>query len=172
MSHLAKIFEPWGGNAEALAADIGENAVTVRAWRNRGSIHSDHWPKIIRAAFDKHGAQLRFEDFVPPEVIADLPRHVAGASGGTRATSPTKAPAIIGAEAAGCGQADDSAPELALSGAPDIFGDDIREGQGADSPGPFSPAPSSGASHSTFSLTDARPNMPAASAACSTGSRA
>jgi hypothetical protein len=73
MSHLDKIFDVWAGNAESMAADIGESGVTVRQWRNRGSIHSDHWPKIITAAWDKRGTLLRLEDFVPPDIVAQLP---------------------------------------------------------------------------------------------------
>ena len=67
MSHLAPIYEPWGGNAELMAAEIGEKPVTVRQWRNRGSIPPRYWPKIIAAAKDKRGAALALGAFIPPE---------------------------------------------------------------------------------------------------------
>ena len=66
MSHLKPIYDVWSGNAEALAADIGEQGVTVRQWRNRGSIPSRYWPKIIEAAAAK-GVALEWHQFVAPE---------------------------------------------------------------------------------------------------------
>ncbi len=65
MSHLKPIYDVWDGNAEALAADIGEQGVTVRQWRNRGNIPARYWPKIIRAAAAK-GTDLEWEQFVAP----------------------------------------------------------------------------------------------------------
>jgi hypothetical protein len=69
MSSLAPIYEPWGGNAEAMAADIGEKPVTVRQWRNRGSIPPLYWRKIITAA-EARGARLTLDQFVPERAAA------------------------------------------------------------------------------------------------------
>ena len=69
MSHLNPIYEVWGGNAEALAADIQEQGVTVRQWRNRNSIPPKYWPKIIKAASVK-GKHLEWRQFVAPEKAA------------------------------------------------------------------------------------------------------
>lgn len=66
MSHLKPIYDVWDGNAEALAADIGEQGVTVRQWRNRGNIPPRYWAKIIKAAADK-GQSLELHQFVAPE---------------------------------------------------------------------------------------------------------
>lgn len=63
MSHLRQIYDIWSGNAEALAADIGELGVTVRQWRNRGNIPAKYWPKIITAAQTK-GAELTLDQFI------------------------------------------------------------------------------------------------------------
>lgn len=69
MSHLASIYAPWGGNAEAMASDIGENPVTVRQWRNRGNIPTRYWRKIIAAAADR-GETITVERFVPDQAAA------------------------------------------------------------------------------------------------------
>jgi len=61
MSQVAPIYAPWGGNAEAMAADIGEKPVTVRQWRNRGSIPPQYWRKIVAAA-SARGAVLSLDD--------------------------------------------------------------------------------------------------------------
>ena len=66
MSHLKPIYDVWSGNAEALAADIGETGVKVRQWRNRGNIPPQYWQKIIVAAAAK-GIPLQWTDFVAPE---------------------------------------------------------------------------------------------------------
>jgi|TARA_Y100001963_G_C6581020_1_gene353414 hypothetical protein len=66
MSHLKPIYQVWDHNAEALAADIGEQGVTVRQWRNRGNIPSRYWPKIIKAA-SVRGKLLEWRQFVAPE---------------------------------------------------------------------------------------------------------
>lgn len=63
MADLANVYAPWAGNAEALATDIGERGVTVRQWRNRGSIHHRYWPKIIAAAAAR-GFALKADDFL------------------------------------------------------------------------------------------------------------
>jgi hypothetical protein len=80
MSHLIPIYDVWGGNAEAMAADIGELGVTVRQWRNRGDIPSRAWPKIIKAAAAKD-VILRLESFLAPEIVSDLPQHSEEADG-------------------------------------------------------------------------------------------
>lgn len=49
MDTFADVIALWG-KATALASDIGENPVTVRAWRNRNSIPSEKWLRIIAAA--------------------------------------------------------------------------------------------------------------------------
>lgn len=66
MSHLNSIYAVWNGNAEALAADIGELGVTVRQWRNRGHIPSKYWPRIIAAA-DARGTELTLAQFIASE---------------------------------------------------------------------------------------------------------
>lgn len=64
MSELSRIYEPWSGNAEAMAADIGLAGVTVRQWRNRRSIPPKYWQSIIDAA-EKRGHELDLEAFLP-----------------------------------------------------------------------------------------------------------
>lgn len=150
MSHLTKIYAAWDGNAEAMATDIGETGVTVRQWRNRDSIHSDHWPKIIKAAWEKRGQCLRFEDFVSPEVVAGLPLHIAGANQNDRVGSATNDAAIIGTE---------TAPPLTTDNQPKNI---RREGE-ADSHGPFSVSPS------TCSATPTGSTGSCTNPACSTG---
>lgn len=66
MAHLTSIYDVWGGNAEALAADIGQNGVTVRQWRNRRNIPPAYWPKIIEAAAAK-GVEIAWTDFLSDE---------------------------------------------------------------------------------------------------------
>jgi len=66
MSKLASIYKAWSGNAEAMAADIGELGVTVRQWRNRGNIPPKYWEKIIASAA-KRGVTLSWKDFLPDE---------------------------------------------------------------------------------------------------------
>ena len=66
MSSLAPIYEPWDGNAEAMAADIGEKPVTVRQWRNRGQIPPRYWRKISAAAAER-GKPLELDQFLPVE---------------------------------------------------------------------------------------------------------
>ncbi|WP_416365847.1 carph-isopro domain-containing protein [Sphingomonas aerolata] len=70
MSNLAPIYAPWDGNAEAMAAAIGENPITVRQWRNRGSIPPKYWRKIIASATEM-GATLSFEEFIPADDAAE-----------------------------------------------------------------------------------------------------
>ena len=54
-----------------MALDIGQEGVTVRQWRNRGSIPPKAWAKIIEKAAAK-GVRLDLADFgpLPDEVIA------------------------------------------------------------------------------------------------------
>lgn len=52
-----------------MAADIEEQGVTVRQWRNRGSIPPQYWPKIIAAAKER-GKILDWQQFVPPPELA------------------------------------------------------------------------------------------------------
>lgn len=64
MANMKRIYSAWGGNAEALAADIGEQGVTVRQWRNRGNIPEEHWAGIIDKAAER-GVSLTVADFGP-----------------------------------------------------------------------------------------------------------
>lgn len=57
---MQKVFTIWP-NAAELAREIGEKPVTVRAWRNRGSIPADRDRVIIEAARSR-GIDLRYED--------------------------------------------------------------------------------------------------------------
>jgi hypothetical protein len=50
---FAAIINLWE-TAEEMAADLGEKGVTVRQWRNRGSIPSDRWLAVAAAA-EKRG---------------------------------------------------------------------------------------------------------------------
>lgn len=151
MSHLEPIFAVWGDNAEALAADIDEKGVTVRQWRNRGDIPSRAAQlKIITAAWEKKGKLLKLEDFLSPEERLALPGHGAAANAED-----------------GCGSATNSQPTIGdgvgVDAAANNPAENIRrEGQEADSRGPFSDSPS------TCSTTLA-PSKPCASPACSTG---
>ena len=49
MQTFADIVALWP-NAVALAQDIGESPVTVRAWKQRNSIHASHWRSLVTAA--------------------------------------------------------------------------------------------------------------------------
>jgi hypothetical protein len=71
MSHLTPIYDIWEGNAEAMAADIGESGVTVRQWRNRGNIPPKYWDRIISAAAAK-GHSLEWRQFVAPDEQAPV----------------------------------------------------------------------------------------------------
>lgn len=64
MTSIATIYSVWGGNAEAMAADIGETGITVRQWRNRNSIPPRAWAAIITKAAEK-GVTLAVSDFGP-----------------------------------------------------------------------------------------------------------
>jgi hypothetical protein len=67
MSKLAHIFEPWDGNAETMAADLGMPGVTVRQWRNRESIPPKYWQLIIDKALAR-GHALSWQQFIVEEV--------------------------------------------------------------------------------------------------------
>jgi hypothetical protein len=69
MSYLSPIYDVWIGNAEHLAADIGESGVTVRQWRNRGNIPPKYWQRIIDAA-ELRGANISLAQFMPPQADA------------------------------------------------------------------------------------------------------
>ncbi len=66
MSKLDPLYEPWNGNAEAMAADIGEPGVKVRQWRNREFIPQEYWQRIMDEAAAKRGKVL------PPELFIQL----------------------------------------------------------------------------------------------------
>jgi hypothetical protein len=68
MANIKLLYSAWDGNAEALAADIGELGVTVRQWRNRGSVPPEYWPIIIEKSAAK-GVLLSVEDFGPSAQI-------------------------------------------------------------------------------------------------------
>ncbi|MFC3060029.1 carph-isopro domain-containing protein [Paenirhodobacter populi] len=57
---MEKVFCIWP-NAAELAREIGENPVTVRSWRARGSIPADRDVILVRAAA-KRGAVLTVEE--------------------------------------------------------------------------------------------------------------
>lgn len=71
MASIEKIYQVWGGNAEAMAADVGEVGITVRQWRNRKSIPPRAWAIIIEKAAER-GSPLSVSDFgpLPSEVEA------------------------------------------------------------------------------------------------------
>lgn len=70
MDTISTIYSAWRGNAEALATDIGQLGVTVRQWRNRGSIPPEFWATIIEKAAAR-GVSLSVADFGPnKEVLA------------------------------------------------------------------------------------------------------
>jgi DNA-binding transcriptional regulator YdaS (Cro superfamily) len=68
MANMKLVYSAWDGNAEAMAAELGERGVTVRQWRNRGSIPPEHWPAIIEKAAAR-GVMLSVEDFGPSAQI-------------------------------------------------------------------------------------------------------
>jgi hypothetical protein len=69
-ANFERLYEAWGGNAELMASEIGQQGVTVRQWRNRGSIPAEYWPKIIERAAGR-GVLLSIDDFGPSaEVLA------------------------------------------------------------------------------------------------------
>lgn len=70
MTHLTPIFAVWDNNAEALGAEIGVPGVTVRQWRNRQSIPSAYWQRIIIAA-GRRDVLLHLSQFIRPIVIDD-----------------------------------------------------------------------------------------------------
>lgn len=108
-NHLAKIFDAWDGNAEAMATDIEELGVTVRQWRNRGDIPSRAWPKIIKAAAELRGRELRLEDFLRPEVVSELPAHALTDKAEWPVSSAGNSGEISGSEAP-AGEADSPRP--------------------------------------------------------------
>lgn len=57
---MDQLFSLWPTAAD-MARDIGENPVTVRSWRTRGSIPAKHDLKIIERARQK-GGSITFED--------------------------------------------------------------------------------------------------------------
>ncbi|HZF44729.1 MAG TPA: hypothetical protein VEZ26_00220 [Sphingomonadaceae bacterium] len=75
MQTFADIVALWP-NAVALAGDIGESPVTVRAWRLRNSIHASHWRSIVRAA-EGRGIKLTLDDLAriaEREVASSMPQ--------------------------------------------------------------------------------------------------
>lgn len=60
LHRMDKIFSLWPTVAE-LARDIGENPITVRAWRRRRSIPADRDLLLVEAA-RRRGAALTLED--------------------------------------------------------------------------------------------------------------
>lgn len=73
MDGISNIYSAWGGNAEALANDIGQLGVTVRQWRNRGSIPPEFWATIIQKAAER-GATLSVTDFGPNRDVLAIAR--------------------------------------------------------------------------------------------------
>lgn len=69
MSNLTPIYAPWGNNAEAMAQALNVQGVTVRQWRNRGSIPPKYWPAIIDAAAGL-GHEIAWTQFIVGEPAA------------------------------------------------------------------------------------------------------
>ena len=57
---FAAIINLWP-SAEEMAADLGEKGVTVRQWRNRGSIPSDRWLAVAAAAANRGFSSVTLE---------------------------------------------------------------------------------------------------------------
>lgn len=71
--NFKRLYEAWGGNAEDMAADIAQQGVTVRQWRNRGNIPPEYWPKIIEKAAAR-GVLLSIDDFGPSAEVLSVAR--------------------------------------------------------------------------------------------------
>lgn len=65
---MEKVFRIWP-NAAELARALGENPVTVRSWRNRGSIPADRDLLLVEAAKRK-GVSLTLEDLARERAAA------------------------------------------------------------------------------------------------------
>lgn len=72
---MDKVFSIWP-NAADLAREIGENPVTVRAWRNRGSIPADRDTILVEAA-RRRGADLTLADLAEARRKAPKPNEAA-----------------------------------------------------------------------------------------------
>lgn len=57
---MDRIFNTWPTVAD-MARDLGENPVTVRSWRQRGSIPAKYDLAIVRMARER-GGELTLED--------------------------------------------------------------------------------------------------------------
>lgn len=57
---MSRVFQIWPSAAD-LAREIGENPITVRAWRRRGSIPADRDLALIEAA-RRRGEDLTLEE--------------------------------------------------------------------------------------------------------------
>lgn len=60
---LQTVFDWWDDDPAALASAIGQKYETVKKWRQRSSIPSDHWPALILAAKAK-GKDLSADDLL------------------------------------------------------------------------------------------------------------
>jgi len=76
MASMDKIYSAWGGNAEAMADDIGAQGVTVRQWRNRRSIPPEHWASIIGKAAER-GVVLTVADFGPNSDVLAIAKAIS-----------------------------------------------------------------------------------------------
>lgn len=72
---MDKVFTIWP-NAAELAREIGENPITVRAWRNRGSIPADRDTILVEAA-QRRGADLTLADLAEARRKASKPNEAA-----------------------------------------------------------------------------------------------
>lgn len=71
MDSFRDVIAQWP-SAEALAADLDEKGVTVRAWRNRNSIPPAHWSRVVAAA------QARGIGSITHELLANIAAGIAG----------------------------------------------------------------------------------------------
>lgn len=62
MNSFSDIISAWPSAAE-LGRDIGVTGLVVRTWRARGSIPSEYWIAIIRAAKDRKIKGVTLECF-------------------------------------------------------------------------------------------------------------
>ena len=72
MNSHKKIIENWPSDKEVqpyhqLAIDLGENPDTVRKWRERNSIPTRVWQKLLDVAEDKE-VSLSFGDLIKTEM--------------------------------------------------------------------------------------------------------
>ncbi len=75
MANITRIYSAWDGNAENMAADLSQQGVTVRQWRNRKSIPPEYWSAIIEKAAVR-GVKLEIEDFGASSQVLDIAKAI------------------------------------------------------------------------------------------------